>query len=178
MNASQLKPQIHPEVYVARGVWIMGDVRLARKANIWYGGVLRGDINYIEVGEGTNIQDGCVLHVTHDDPCVVGSDVTVGHKVILHACKVEDQCLIGMGAIILNQAVIGEKSVVAAGSLVTEGTVIPPGSMVMGLPAKVVRPLTEEEKQWGSNGAKQYQQYAIEHQQGKYTLHPSSPIPE
>jgi carbonic anhydrase/acetyltransferase-like protein (isoleucine patch superfamily) len=140
-----VKPQIDPTAYVAPQAVVMGDVRLAARSSVWPTAVLRGDINYIEIGEGSNIQDGSVVHLAEDLPVRVGKLVTVGHRAILHACTVEDECLIGMGATILDGAVIGRGSIVGAHALVTKCTVIPPGSLVMGTPAKVVRALRPEE---------------------------------
>jgi carbonic anhydrase/acetyltransferase-like protein (isoleucine patch superfamily) len=140
-----VKPQIDPTAYVAPQAVVMGDVRLAARSSVWPTAVLRGDINYIEIGEGSNIQDGSVVHLAEDLPVRVGKLVTVGHRAILHACTVEDECLIGMGATILDGAVIGRGSIVGAHALVTKCTVIPPGSLVMGTPAKVMRALRPEE---------------------------------
>jgi carbonic anhydrase/acetyltransferase-like protein (isoleucine patch superfamily) len=140
-----IKPQIDPTAYVATEAVVMGDVRLAAHSSVWPTAVLRGDINFIEIGEGSNIQDGCIVHLAEDIPVRVGKYVTVGHRAILHACTVEDECLIGMGATILDGAVIGRGSIVGAHALVTGGTRIPPGSMVLGMPAKVARALSAEE---------------------------------
>ena len=138
-------PQIDPTAYVAAQAVVMGDVRLAAHTSVWPTAVLRGDINYIEIGEGSNIQDGAIVHLADDLPVRVGRMVTVGHRVTLHACTVGDNCLIGMGATILDGAVIGENCIVGAHALVTKGTIIPPGSLVMGMPAKVARALSAEE---------------------------------
>jgi carbonic anhydrase/acetyltransferase-like protein (isoleucine patch superfamily) len=138
-------PQIDPTAYVAREAVVMGDVRLKAHSSVWPTAVLRGDINYIEIGEGSNIQDGTIVHLADDLPVIVGKYVTVGHRAILHACIVEDNCLIGMGATILDGAVIGQGSIIGAHALVTKGTKIPPGSLVMGMPAKVVRTLQPKE---------------------------------
>jgi carbonic anhydrase/acetyltransferase-like protein (isoleucine patch superfamily) len=138
-------PQIHPTAYVAAEAVVIGDVRLAAQSSVWPTAVLRGDINFIEIGEGSNVQDGCIVHLAEDLPVRVGKLVTVGHRAILHACTVEDECLIGMGATILDGAVIGRGSIVGAHALVTRETRIPPGSLVMGMPAKVVRALSPEE---------------------------------
>ena len=138
-------PQIDATAYVAPQAVVMGDVRLAARASVWPTSVLRGDINYIEIGEGSNIQDGSIVHLADDLPVIVGKLVTVGHRAILHACTVEDECLIGMGATILDGAVIGKGSIIGAHALVTKGTIIPPGSLVMGMPAKVIRMLTAQE---------------------------------
>ena len=139
------KPVLHPEARAADSAALVGDVRLDSRSSVWYGAVLRGDEGSIRVGEGSNIQDQAVLHSDPGFPALVGRDVTVGHGAILHGCTVEDGCLIGMGAILLNGCLIGAGSLVAAGALVTQGAVIPPGSLVMGSPARVVRPLTPEE---------------------------------
>jgi gamma-carbonic anhydrase len=140
-----VQPQIDPTAYVAPQAVVIGDVRLAAHSSVWPMAVLRGDINFIEIGEGSNIQDGCIIHLADDLPTRVGKLVTVGHRAILHACTVEDECLIGMGATILDEAIIGKGSIIGAHALVTKGTRIPPGSLVMGTPAKVVRPLHPEE---------------------------------
>ena len=140
-----VQPQIDPTAYVAAQAVVIGDVRLAARTSVWPTAVLRADINYIEIGEGSNIQDGCIVHLADDLPVVVGQLVTVGHRAMLHACTVEDNCLIGMGATILDGAVIGAGSIVGAHALVTKGSRIPPGSLVMGTPAKVVRALQPEE---------------------------------
>src|SRR5271156_936482 len=140
-----VRPQIDPTAYVAPQAVVIGDVRLAARSSVWPMAVLRGDINFIEIGEGSNIQDGSIVHLADDLPTRVGKLVTVGHRAILHACIVEDECLIGMGATILDGAVIGRGSIVGAHALVTKGTQVPPGSLVMGTPAKVVRPLRPEE---------------------------------
>jgi gamma-carbonic anhydrase len=140
-----VQPQIDPTAYVAPQAVVIGDVRLAALSSVWPMSVLRGDINFIEIGEGSNIQDGSIVHLADDLPTRVGKLVTVGHRAILHACTVEDECLIGMGATVLDEAVIGKGSIIGAHALVTKGTRIPPGSLVMGTPAKVVRPLRPDE---------------------------------
>ena len=140
-----VQPQIDPTAYVAPEAVVIGDVRLAARSSVWPMAVLRGDIHFIEIGEGSNIQDGCIVHLAEDLPVKVGRLVTVGHRAILHACTVEDQCLIGMGATILDGAVIGRGSIVGAHALVTREMQVPPGSLVMGVPAKVVRALSAEE---------------------------------
>lgn len=128
-------------VYIAPTATVVGDVTLGENVSVWYGAVLRGDSGAISVGEGTNIQDGCVLH----EETTVGSYCTVGHGAIVHGCKIGDRCLIGMGAIILNGAVLGDDCIVGAGALVTGKTRAEAGSLLLGSPAKVVRPLTQEE---------------------------------
>jgi carbonic anhydrase/acetyltransferase-like protein (isoleucine patch superfamily) len=140
------QPRIGPNVYIARTAVVLGDVTLGAHASVWYNAVLRGDINRIVVGDYSNIQDNAVVHLADDYPCLIGRHVTVGHSAIVHACTVEDECLIGMGATILDGAVIGAQSIVGANALVTQFTVIPPGSMVLGSPAKVVRTLSEGDR--------------------------------
>jgi carbonic anhydrase/acetyltransferase-like protein (isoleucine patch superfamily) len=133
-------------VLLAPGAAVVGDVRLADDVSIWYGAVLRGDLEPVTIGARTNIQDGTVIHVADGGPCEIGADVVVGHRAMVHACRVEDACLIGMQSTILDEAVIGAGSVVGAGAVVTPRTVIPPRSLVLGTPAKVVRPLTAEDE--------------------------------
>ena len=134
-----LIPVIAEGVLLAPGAALVGDVRLGKDVSVWYGAVLRGDIAPVIVWDRSNIQDGSVAHVADNTPCIVGADVVVGHRVMLHACRVEDACLIGMQATLLDDCVIGEGSIVGAGALVTQRTVIPPHSLVLGAPAKVVR---------------------------------------
>lgn len=140
------KPVIGRNVYIAQGAVVIGDVTIGDNSSVWYNAVLRGDINRIVVGHYTNVQDNAVLHLADDYPCLVGNHVTIGHSAIVHACTIEDEVLIGMGATILDGAVVGAQSLVGAHSLVTQRTVVPPGSLVMGSPAKVVRPLTDRER--------------------------------
>jgi carbonic anhydrase/acetyltransferase-like protein (isoleucine patch superfamily) len=140
-----VQPQIDPTAYVAPQAVVIGDVRLAARSSVWPTAVLRGDINFIEIGEGSNIQDGSIVHLADDLPVRVGKLVTVGHRAILHACIVEDECLIGMGATILDGAYIGKGSIIGAHALVTKEMHVPPGSLVMGTPAKVMRALSPEE---------------------------------
>jgi carbonic anhydrase/acetyltransferase-like protein (isoleucine patch superfamily) len=145
-NFGESKPKIHGSVFVAENAVVIGDVEIGSESSVWYGCVLRGDVNYIRIGERSNIQDMTMIHVSRfDHPTVIGNEVTVGHSVNLHGCTVEDNTLIGIGAIILDGAVIGRHSLVAAGSLVTPGTIIPERSMVMGSPAKIKRQMTDEE---------------------------------
>jgi carbonic anhydrase/acetyltransferase-like protein (isoleucine patch superfamily) len=145
MPLGELKPIVPASAFVAPSASIIADVRLGEHSSIWFNTVLRGDINYVAVGDYSNIQDCSVLHVADDLACIIGAYVTVGHGAILHACEVKDGCLIGMGAIVLNGAVIGEGSIVAAGSLVREGAIIPPRSLAAGNPAVVKKTLGEEE---------------------------------
>lgn len=140
------EPKIHPTAFIADGAIVIGDVEIGEAASVWFGSILRGDVNYIRIGDRTNIQDACVIHVsskTH--PTILEDRITVGHRVTLHGCYVETGSLVGIGAIVLDGARIGRNSLVAAGSLLTPGTIIPPESLVMGAPAKVKRSLTPEE---------------------------------
>ena len=134
-----LIPQLGEGVLLAPGAALVGDVRLGKDVSFWYNSVARGDLAPVIVGDRSNIQDGSVMHVGENTPCVVGAEVVIGHRVMLHACRVEDACLIGMQSTLLDDCVIGEGSIVGAGSLVTPRTVIPPHSLVLGAPAKVVR---------------------------------------
>ena len=139
-------PRIAEDVFIAPHATVAGDVELGPGSSVWFGTVIRGDVFPIRIGARSNVQDNSVIHVTTDkNATVIGEDVTIGHRAILHGCTVEDRCLIGMGAIVMDRAVIGTGSMVGAGALVTEGTIVPPGSLVLGSPARVKRPLTEEE---------------------------------
>lgn len=144
-------PNIHKVSFVASSADIIGDVRLGEGASVWFHTTIRGDVNHITIGKCTNIQDNSVLHAESSRPDMpdvgptrIGDYVTVGHGVIIHACTIEDCCLIGMGAVILDGAVVGKGSIVGAGAVVTPGTVIPPFSMVLGMPGKVVKELPQE----------------------------------
>jgi carbonic anhydrase/acetyltransferase-like protein (isoleucine patch superfamily) len=138
-------PRIATTAWVADSAQVMGNVVLLEEANVWFGSVLRGDTELLQVGRRTNIQDGSIVHADHGFPMVLGDDVSVGHQVMLHGCSVGDGSLIGIQSVILNGARIGRNCLVGAGSLVTEGKEFPDGSMIMGRPAKVVRPLTDEQ---------------------------------
>lgn len=139
-------PKLGKGVYLARGAAVLGDVTLGDYSSVWYNAVLRGDINRIVVGHHTNVQDNAVLHLADDFPCIVGNYVTIGHSAVVHACRVGDETLVGMGAVILDGAVVGKQCLIGARALVTQGMKIPAGSMVLGAPAKVVRALTREER--------------------------------
>lgn len=141
-----ISPRIADTAFVEQSAQIIGDVEIGAHSSVWFNCVLRGDCYRIRIGKSTNIQDGTVIHVTQERfATIIGDFVTVGHSVVLHGCTIEDRCLIGIGAIVLDNVTIGEESFIAAGSLVTPGTVIPPRSMVMGTPAKVRRQVTDEE---------------------------------
>lgn len=141
-------PKAAPTCYIDPSAQVIGDVVLGERSSVWPNATVRGDVNIIRIGEGTNIQDNSVLHVDSDGfPLHIGDRVTVGHSVVLHGCTIEDECLIGIGAIVLNGAKIGKGSVIAAGALVPEGMEIPPRSLAMGVPAKVRREVTPEERE-------------------------------
>ena len=150
-------PQLHTESWVAPTASVLGDVRLAAKASVWYAVTLRAEFEPIEIGYGSNIQDGSTIHVDPGFPARIGSGVTVGHNAVLHGCTVEDDCLIGMGAIVLNGAVIGTGSLVAAGAVVAQGAVIPPRSLVAGVPGKVRRELSDDEVNHNRRNSQVYQ---------------------
>ncbi len=156
-------PDIHPTAWVAPGAVVLGDVTLGARSSVWFGCILRADIQRITIGEGTNLQDGTILHLASDLGTVVGNFTTVGHRALLHACEVGDEVLIGMGAIVMDGAKIGDRSIVAAGSLVPKGRQIPPGSLVMGSPAKVVRALDEDEQASIRGWAEKYIRVSEEH---------------
>jgi carbonic anhydrase/acetyltransferase-like protein (isoleucine patch superfamily) len=150
------QPNVHATSFVAPGAVVVGAVTLAEESSVWYTSVLRGDIHHIQVGPQSNVQDGSVLHVSDVFPCVLGARVSVGHRAIVHAGEVGDETLVGMGAIILDGARIGPRCIVAAGALVPKGMVVPEGSMVLGSPARVVRPLSVEERQANAKLALKY----------------------
>jgi carbonic anhydrase/acetyltransferase-like protein (isoleucine patch superfamily) len=150
------EPSIHPSAFIAPSADIIGDVTVGKESSVWYGCVLRADINRIKIGERSNIQDGSVLHLSDRFGVSVGDAVTIGHKALIHACTVGDGALIGMGAIVMDGAVIGANSIIGAGSLVLGGTEVPPGSLVIGSPARVVRRLTPEECLEGRRLAEKY----------------------
>lgn len=163
-------PQIHPTAFIAPSAQVMGDVTLEAESSVWYTSVLRGDMAPIHIGSQTCIQDGTIVHVDAGVPCTIGARVGVGHKVILHGCTVEEDSLIGMGAILLNRVVIGKGSFVAAGALLTEGTVIPPGSLVMGMPGKVVRSVDEVLAGRIAHTWKHYIEQAKRHRSGAFPI--------
>jgi carbonic anhydrase/acetyltransferase-like protein (isoleucine patch superfamily) len=138
-------PQVDPSAWIAPGAVVAGRVTIGRESGVWYTTVVRADMESVTLGEGSNLQDGTVVHADPGFPAVVGDGVSVGHRAVLHGCTVEAGCLIGMGAVVLNGATIGAGSLVAAGTVVTQGATIPPGSLVAGVPGKVRRELTEDE---------------------------------
>jgi len=141
-----LLPKLHETVFLASGVKIIGDVEIGERSSVWYNSVIRGDIHYIKIGEDTNIQDCSMLHVTHDThPVNIGSKVTIGHSAKLHGCTINDLCLIGIGAVLLDGSIVDEYSMVASGAVVTPGFIVPSRKLVAGVPAKIVRDLTKRE---------------------------------
>jgi carbonic anhydrase/acetyltransferase-like protein (isoleucine patch superfamily) len=156
-----IKPTIPDSCFIEDTAVVIGDVVTGEECSVWFNAVIRGDVHYIRIGERTNVQDLCMLHVIHDThPLIIGSGVTIGHHVVLHGCTIQDRVLVGMGAIIMDGAVIGEDSVVGAGALVVEGTVVPPKSLILGSPAKVKRSVTEKELAWIKESAENYVKYA------------------
>lgn len=162
LNFKGKYPEIGENVFIAPGVKLIGDVRLKKFSNVWYNSVLRGDINFIEIGEYTNIQDLCLVHVTKELPARIGNYVTVGHGAVIHACTIKDNVLIGMKAVILDGSEISENCLVAAGSVVTPNTKLPPGVLVAGIPAKIIRELKNEEIEAIKQSALNYANYAEE----------------
>ena len=154
---NNINPKIHETVFIADDAVIIGDVEIGEDSSVWFGSVVRGDVNFIRIGARTNIQDMTVIHVsskTHST--VLEDEITVGHRVVLHGCHVESGCLIGIGAILMDGVRVGRNSLVAAGSLLTPGTQIPPNSLVMGSPAKVKRELTDDELAYLDNSWRNY----------------------
>ena len=167
-----IQPAIHPSVYVHPSAQIIGEVSLGADVSVWCGAVIRGDVNYITIGTGTNIQDLSVLHVSHKSawdtlgaPLIIGARVTVGHSVILHGCTIGDECLIGMGSIVMDKAVLEPRVLLGAGSLVPEGKTLQSGYLYLGRPAKQLRPLTTEELAYFDYSAKHYIELARSHKQ-------------
>ena len=153
-------PKLHETAFVAEGAHVIGDVTVGKDASIWFNTVVRGDVNFIKIGERTNIQDNSVVHVTYERfPTVIASNVTIGHAAVIHGCTIEDFCLIGMGAILLDNCLIGDHSIVAAGALVREGFHVPPGSLVAGVPARIVKQLNDDEMTRLRDSAQHYVDY-------------------
>jgi carbonic anhydrase/acetyltransferase-like protein (isoleucine patch superfamily) len=158
-------PSVEPSAYIDSSAQVIGDVRIGPESSVWMNVVIRGDVNVIRIGARTNIQDLTMVHVMREThPTFIGDEVTVGHSAVVHGATIEDRCLIGMGAILLNGSRIGTGSIVAAGALVPEGMVVPPGSMVMGLPGKVTRPLTADEAASITWYADNYVRYRLDYQ--------------
>jgi len=159
-------PRIAGDVYVAPGATLVGDVALAESVSVWPGCVLRGDVNRIQIGPRSNLQDGAVVHVGDRDAALIGADVVVGHRAVLHGCSIEDAVLVGIQATVLDGSVIGHGSVIGAGAVVTAGTIIPPHSLVLGVPAKVQRSLSESEEAFHRELAAKYTRLAHNYRPG------------
>ena len=156
-----IKPTIPTSCFIEETGIVIGDVVLGEYCSVWFHAVIRGDVHYIRIGDRTNVQDLCMLHVTHDThPLIIGNEVTIGHGAILHGCRIKDRVLIGMGAIVMDGAVIGEDSLVGAGALVVEGMIVPPKSVILGSPGRVRRAVSEAELVWIKESAVNYVKYA------------------
>jgi carbonic anhydrase/acetyltransferase-like protein (isoleucine patch superfamily) len=154
-------PRLHEPVFAMDGAVVIGDVEIGPESSLWFGAVVRGDVNAIRIGARTNVQDYAVIHVTsRTHATAIGDDVTLGHRVTLHGCTVKDRCLVGIGAIVMDGAVVGEEAIVGAGALVPPGMVVPPRTLAVGAPAKVRRPLTDEELAHLARSAANYVAYA------------------
>jgi len=160
------RPRLHPSVFVAAGARVIGDVALGARASVWYNAVVRADRSSVSIGARSNVQDGVVIHVDATSCATIGADVSIGHNAVVHGCTIEDGCLIGMNSTVLSGAVVGAGSLVAGGAVVLEGAVIPPGSLVAGVPAKVRRALTEDERAGLRRNAETYLQLAVLHASG------------
>jgi carbonic anhydrase/acetyltransferase-like protein (isoleucine patch superfamily) len=156
-------PAVADTAWVAPTAAVIGDVTIGERTGVFYSAVVRGDTTTITIGEGSNLQDGVVLHADPDFPCTVGSGVSIGHAAVVHGCTIEDDCLIGMGAVVLNGAVVGRGSMVAAGAVVLEGAQIPPGSLVAGVPGKVRRELSADEQAGLRENARHYTELTAAH---------------
>jgi carbonic anhydrase/acetyltransferase-like protein (isoleucine patch superfamily) len=160
-------PRIAASAFLAAGTVVTGDVEIGEQSSLWFGTVVRGDVNHVRIGRRTNVQDQSMVHVTGGtNPTVIGDDVTVGHRAVLHGCTVHDRCLVGIGAIVLDGAVVGPDAMVGAGALVPPGMVVPPGKLVLGAPAKVKRDLTPEELAFLRTSAERYAGYAAKYRAG------------
>ena len=159
-------PTIHETAFIEDSAVVIGDVVIGELSNVWFHTVIRGDVHHIRIGDRTNIQDLCMLHVTKElYPLHIGNEVTVGHNVVLHGCEINDRCLIGMGAILMDGVHIGEECIIAAGSLVVERTIVPPNTLMVGAPARPKRSLTDSEREWITTSANNYISYAKTYQE-------------
>ena len=158
-------PRVHPTAYIDDSAQVIGDVEIGEESSVWMAVVIRGDVHHIRIGRRSNVQDGTIVHVMKDThPTIIGDDVTIGHAAVVHGCTIENRCLIGMGAILLNGAVVGTESIVAAGALVVERMIVPPRSLVMGSPAKVKRTLTDAEVAEIQMYSDRYVSYRLDYQ--------------
>ena len=159
-----IMPKVEPSAFIEETAVVISDVIIGGESSVWFLTIIRGDVNFIRIGARTNIQDLCALHVTHDThPLIIGDEVTVGHRVVLHGCTINNRVLVGMGAILMDGVLIGEECVIGAGTLITEGTVVPPGSVVLGSPGRVKRSISADERVWLKQSAANYVRYASEH---------------
>ena len=162
-----ISPRIHPSVFIAPGARIIGDVEIGEGSSVWFNVVIRGDVHFIRIGRRTNIQDLTMCHVTHKrHSLVIGDDVTVGHSAVLHGATIHDRVLVGMGAKVLDRAVVGSNALIAAGAVVREGFAVPEGTLVAGVPAKIIRDLTDEERAHVAQGALNYESYVGRYRDG------------
>jgi carbonic anhydrase/acetyltransferase-like protein (isoleucine patch superfamily) len=162
---------IDPSAFIHETAVVIGDVQLGARSSVWPTAVLRGDVDRIEVGDDSNVQDGAVLHCEEGIPCIIGNRVTIGHRAIVHGALVQDDVLIGMGAIVLNKVVVGRGSLIGAGAVVSEGMVIPPDSLVIGVPAMVVRTLSREHRERVAAGHVSYVEMSLRHRAGEFPRH-------
>jgi carbonic anhydrase/acetyltransferase-like protein (isoleucine patch superfamily) len=167
---------IDPSAFIATGAVVLGDVTLGKETSVWYNAVIRGDMAPITVGDQTNLQDMSVVHVDEGVPCSIGRRVGVGHRAVLHGCTVEDECLVGIGAILLNRVTVGTGSVIAAGAVLPERMVVPPGSLVMGVPGRVVRPVDERLAARIRTTWEHYVALAERHRSGRIETHRNVPL--
>jgi len=166
-----IAPRIHDSCYIDESAQIIGDVEIGENSSVWMNAVVRGDVNTIRIGRRTNIQDGTIVHVDEGFPCTIGPRVGVGHRVILHGCTVEEECLIGMGSVLLNGVRIGKGSVVAAGAVIPEGMQVPAGSLVMGVPGRIVRAVDPGLSERIEGTWRHYVEQAKVHRSGRYPLY-------
>lgn len=167
-SSANIEPKVASSVFIADTATVVGDVEIGEDSSIWYGAVLRADNSEIRIGENVNVQDGAVIHEDTDNPVHIGNNVTIGHRAIVHGCTIGDSCLIGMGAILLSGCRIGKNCMVAAGALVTGKTVVPDNSVIMGMPAKTIRPISEEYLEEISYAANEYRERGREFKAGAY----------
>lgn len=173
MTSDRWTPRVDPSAFLAPGAIVLGDVAIGAGSSVWYYTVIRGDTERIVIGQNSNLQDFTMVHADEGVPCVIGDRVTVGHRVILHGCEVEDDCMIGMGSVLLNRVRVGAGSVIGAGALLSEGTVIPPGSLVFGMPGKVVREVSEAMRGRIDHAWRHYVEQAARHRDGLFPPHPT-----
>lgn len=165
---------IHPSAFIHESAVVLGRVTLGERASVWPTAVLRADTDRIEVGDDSNVQDGAVIHCDAGVPCTIGKRVTIGHRAVVHGALVEDDCLIGIGAIVLNKVVVGHGSLVGSGAVITEGTVIPPDSLVLGMPARVVKSLTDDQRDRLAVGHQAYVDLQRRHRANEFQRHRTS----